>query len=165
MEVFTSLTRTPILGKVSDLPKGTQMGVQTSERVSALPGGSERGPMQSLKFTARKGTLRNLGCSTFKTPLLQSSHTRSRSSFRWGPVSSGSQEHLRRESADSTTPFCLPLQKQAVLCPRRAAGPPASGPHLEPFHPGGRCGPTLLQMVGSLASGARLRLPLSWENE
>ena len=86
-------------------------------------------------------------------------------SIRWGPVSSGSQEHLRRESAASTTPFCLPLQKQAVLCPRRAAGPPASGPHLEPSHPGGRRGPTSLQMVGSLASDARLRLPLSWENE
>lgn len=73
MEVFASLMRTLILRKVSDLPKGTQVQVQTSEHVLTLPGGSARGAMQSLKFTARKGTLRNLGCSAFKTPLLQSS--------------------------------------------------------------------------------------------
>ena len=91
MEVFASLMRTLILGKVNDLPKGTQVQVQTSEHVLALPGGSARGPMQSLKITARKGMLRNLGRSAFKTPLLQSSHTRSFSAPSvWGPVSSSS---------------------------------------------------------------------------
>lgn len=38
MEVFASLMRTLILGKVSDLPKGTQVQVQTSEHVLSLPG-------------------------------------------------------------------------------------------------------------------------------
>lgn len=125
MEVFASLMRTLILGKVSDLPKGTQMGVQTSERVPALPGGSERGPMQSSKFTARKGTLRNRGCNTFKTLLLQSSHTRSFSAPSvgdWSPAVHKSTSEGKVQTAPPRSVCrcrsrrsCVPAGQRALL--------------------------------------------------